>query len=82
MALARNESPVTGRIADFRLQRLIAVVNFHFYLDSPPKISNSPLIGFLNFVLTSWQFSLVFVQFIKADLIACNRSCSFYARGW
>ena len=25
MPQARNESPVTGRIADFRLQRLIAV---------------------------------------------------------
>ena len=28
MPHARNESPVTGRIADFRLQRLIAVAVF------------------------------------------------------
>ena len=28
MPHARNESPVTGRIADFRLQRLIAVRGF------------------------------------------------------
>ena len=30
----------------------------------------------------SWPFLLVFVQFIKADLIACNQNCSFYGRGW